>query len=105
VPELFVSVTTLMETKLKMLDRHENQRQWPDGTQQSLDDYTTSCFWASAKRRADSFGWQSSGCLHQRQVARSGGWPFALVQRRATQLSHSVRQQPFYMGVYKVHSG
>jgi LmbE family N-acetylglucosaminyl deacetylase len=41
VPDLFVNVTSEMETKLKMLGCHESQRQWLDETQ-GLDDYLES---------------------------------------------------------------
>jgi LmbE family N-acetylglucosaminyl deacetylase len=38
VPELYVNITSEMDTKLKMLGCHESQRQWLDETQ-GLDDY------------------------------------------------------------------
>jgi LmbE family N-acetylglucosaminyl deacetylase len=41
VPTLTVNVTSVMETKLKMLGCHESQRQWLDETQ-GLDDYLES---------------------------------------------------------------
>ena len=41
VPELFVNITSEMETKLKMLGCHESQRQWL-GETQGLDDYLES---------------------------------------------------------------
>ncbi len=41
VPDLFVNVTSEIETKLKMLGCHESQRQWLDETQ-GLDDYLES---------------------------------------------------------------
>jgi LmbE family N-acetylglucosaminyl deacetylase len=41
VPELFVDITSEMDTKLKMLGCHESQRQWL-GETQGLDDYLES---------------------------------------------------------------
>jgi LmbE family N-acetylglucosaminyl deacetylase len=38
VPELFVNISNVMDTKLKMLSCHASQRQWLDETQ-GLDDY------------------------------------------------------------------
>lgn len=40
-PELFVNISSEMDTKLQMLGRHESQRQWLDETQ-GLDDYLES---------------------------------------------------------------
>lgn len=41
VPELYVNIDSVMDTKLKMLGCHESQRQWLDETQ-GLDDYLES---------------------------------------------------------------
>ena len=59
VPELFVDVTSVMETKLRMLGCHESQRQWLDETQ-GLDDYLESMRRGSAEMAAMSGqpGWQ-----------------------------------------------
>jgi len=48
VPELFVNVTSVMDTKRKMLACHESQRQWLDETQ-GLDDYLESMRQSSAE--------------------------------------------------------
>ncbi|MHB0958422.1 MAG: PIG-L deacetylase family protein [Pirellulaceae bacterium] len=59
IPEIFVDISSVMETKLRMLSCHESQRQWLDETQ-GLDDYCQSMRQASlevARMRADC-GWQ-----------------------------------------------
>ena len=48
IPDLFVNVTSVIDTKLKMLGCHESQRQWLDETQ-GLDDYLESMRQASAE--------------------------------------------------------
>ena len=48
VPELFVNITDVIQTKREMLARHESQRQWLDQTQ-GLDDYVESMVAASAE--------------------------------------------------------
>lgn len=59
VPELFVNVTSEMPTKLKMLGRHESQRQWLDETQ-GLDNYLESMRQVSAEvgRMSGQPGWE-----------------------------------------------
>lgn len=47
-PELFVNITTEMETKVQMLSCHASQRQWLDETQ-GLDNYLESMRQASAE--------------------------------------------------------
>ena len=58
-PELFVDVTSVMPTKLRMLGCHESQRQWLDETQ-GLDDYLESMRRSGAEvaRMAGRPGWQ-----------------------------------------------
>ena len=48
VPELFVDISGVMDTKLQMLGCHESQRQWLDETQ-GLDDYLETMRQASAE--------------------------------------------------------
>ena len=58
-PELFVNITRVMDTKLKMLGCHESQRQWLDETQ-GLDDYIESMRQSSREvgRLAGQRGWK-----------------------------------------------
>ena len=48
VPELYVDITDVMDTKIKMLGCHESQRQWL-GETQGLDDYLESMCTTSAE--------------------------------------------------------
>ena len=59
VPTLVVNVTSLIETKLKMLGCHESQRQWLDETQ-GLDDYLESMRQSGAEvaRMSNQTGWE-----------------------------------------------
>jgi LmbE family N-acetylglucosaminyl deacetylase len=59
VPELYVDITSEMDTKLRMLNCHESQRQWLDETQ-GLDDYLESMRAAGAEvaRMVPSVRWR-----------------------------------------------
>jgi LmbE family N-acetylglucosaminyl deacetylase len=59
VPELYVNVTSVMETKAEMLGCHESQRQWLDETQ-GLDDYVESMRRSGAElgRLSGKPGWR-----------------------------------------------
>jgi LmbE family N-acetylglucosaminyl deacetylase len=59
VPALFVNVTSVIDTKLKMLGCHESQRQWLDETQ-GLDNYLESMRQCSAEvaRMSAQPGWE-----------------------------------------------
>ena len=59
VPGLYVNVTSVIETKLKMLGCHASQRQWLDETQ-GLDDYLESMRQSGAEvaRMSEQAGWQ-----------------------------------------------
>ncbi len=58
VPELYVDISSVIDTKRQMLAQHESQRQWLDETQ-GLDDYVESMAAASAEvaRMSDQAGW------------------------------------------------
>jgi LmbE family N-acetylglucosaminyl deacetylase len=58
VPELFVNISSQMETKLRMLGCHESQRQWLDETQ-GMDNYLESMrqFSAEVARMSGQPGW------------------------------------------------
>jgi len=77
VPELFVDVSSEMETKLKMLGCHESQRQWLDETQ-GLDDYLESM--------------RTSGAEVARMSGRQG-WQYAEGFRRHSHVGFSVRDR------------
>lgn len=77
VPDLFVNISDVMETKLQMLACHESQRQWLDETQ-GLDDYLESMR-------------QSS-----REVARlspRGDWQYAEGFRQHSHVGFSTRDR------------
>jgi LmbE family N-acetylglucosaminyl deacetylase len=59
VPELYVNITDVMDTKLKMLGCHESQRQWL-GETQGLDDYLETMCTTSAElgRMSGRPGWK-----------------------------------------------
>ena len=59
VPELYVNIDSVMDTKLKMLGCHESQRQWLDETQ-GIDDYLESMQrWSSEMAQMSERGdWQ-----------------------------------------------
>jgi LmbE family N-acetylglucosaminyl deacetylase len=66
IPDLFVNITSEMETKLKMLGCHESQRQWLDETQ-GLDDYLSSMQHSSEEvaRLSGQPGWMCAEGFRQ----------------------------------------
>ncbi len=77
VPELFVDVSSEMETKQKMLACHASQRQWLDETQ-GLDDYLESM--------------RQAGAEVARMSARPG-WKYAEGFRRHSHVGFSVQDR------------
>ena len=73
VPELFVNVTGVMETKLAMLGCHESQRQWLDETQ-GLDDYLES---------------MRTSCEEVARLSGRDGWEYAEGFRRHSHVGFS----------------
>lgn len=83
VPDLFVNITSTMETKLKMLACHESQRQWLDETQ-GMDNYLETMRESSVEiaRMSGQPGWEyAEGWRQHRHVGFSArdGDPLAEV--------------------------
>jgi LmbE family N-acetylglucosaminyl deacetylase len=77
VPDLFVDVSSVLDTKLRMLACHESQRQWLDETQ-GLDDYLESMRQATAEVA---------------QMLPDGGWQYAEGFRQHSHIGFSVRDR------------
>ena len=96
VPELFVNVTSVMQTKLAMLGCHESQRQWLDETQ-GLDDYLesmrTSC--AEVARLSGQPGWEyAEGFRRHSHVGLSAGDRDLLSEVLGTQVARRASDRP-----------
>jgi N-acetylglucosamine malate deacetylase 1 len=73
VPELFVDISSVMDTKLQMLSCHESQRQWLDETQ-GMDNYLETMRQSSAEvaRMRPGCSWQyAEGFRQHRHVGFS----------------------------------
>ncbi len=74
VPSLFVNITSVMDTKTKMLGCHESQRQWLDETQ-GLDNYVETMRQTSAEvaRMSGQPGWEFAEGFRQHSYVGFSG--------------------------------